>query len=383
MIYFDNAATSWPKPAGVGQAMQSYLADIGASPGRAGHRQGLEASRLVYGAREAIAQLVGMDDPLRVVFAKNATEALNLALCGLLQPGDHVVTSGMEHNAVMRPLRELERCGVALTVAPCSPAGELEPADLQAALRPATRLIVLTHASNVVGTRLPLAAAGEIARRHGALLLADTAQTAGAYPLDMAGDGIDLLAFTGHKALLGPQGTGGLVIGARVPLDEFRPLLRGGTGSASEREEQPDFLPDKFEAGTLNAVGLAGLGEGVRFILEAGVETIRRHDETLTAQLLAGLQGIAGVTVYGARRAEAQSPTVAFNIAGLSPADVGLALDDEFGVLCRIGLHCAPAAHRTIGTFPRGAVRFGLGYFNTAGEVEAALEAVRALARRA
>ncbi len=382
MIYFDNASTSWPKPAGVGAAMQAYLSDIGASPGRASHRQGLEAGRLVYAAREALAQLVGMDDPLRVIFCKNATEALNLALCGLLRAGDHVVTSSMEHNAMMRPLRELERQGVALTVVPCSPAGELEPADLEAAVRPTTRLIALNHASNVAGTRLPLRAAGAIARRHGLLLLADTAQTAGACPLDMAGDQIDLLAFAGHKALLGPQGVGGLVIGARVPLAEFRPLLRGGTGSASEREEQPEFLPDKFEAGTLNAVGLAGFAAGVGFILQTGIETLRRHEEDLTRQLLAGLRAIGGVTVYGPGRAEAQTATVAFNIAGLSPADVGLALDEEFGVLCRIGLHCAPAAHRTLGTFPRGAVRFGLGYFNTAGEVAAALEAVAALARR-
>jgi len=361
--------------------MLAYLHDIGASPGRAGHRQGLEASRLVYSAREAVAQLVGIADPLRVVFCKNATEALNLALWGLLRPGDHVVTSGMEHNAMMRPLRELERQGVTLTVVPCSPAGELEPADLERALRPTTRLVALNHASNVVGTRLPLRAVGEIVRRRGLLLLADTAQTAGVYPLDMAGDQIDLLAFTGHKALLGPQGVGGLVIGERVPLGEFRPLLRGGTGSASEREEQPEFLPDKFEAGTLNAVGLAGLDAGVRFVLDAGVETIRQHEEALTRQLIAGLQGIAGVTVYGTGHAAAQTATVAFNVAGLSPADVGLALDEDFSILCRIGLHCAPAAHRTLGTFPRGSVRFGLGYFNTAGEIAAALEAVAMLAR--
>jgi cysteine desulfurase family protein len=342
---------------------------------------GVEAGRLVYEAREALATLFGAADPLRVIFTKNVTEALNLALYGLLHAGDHVIAGGMEHNAVIRPLRDLERNGVRLTLAPCSPQGEMDAADFERAIRPATRLIVLNHASNVVGTLAPIGEVGAIARRHGLLFLVDTAQTAGAYPIDMEAGQIDLLGFTGHKGLLGPQGTGGLVIGERVPLHALPPLARGGTGSASQSEEQPEFLPDKYEAGTLNAVGLAGLGAATRFVLETGVDAIRQHELALTRRLLEGLSDIAGVTVYGTGRAEAQVATVAFNVAGLSPTDVGQRLDEEFGVCCRAGLHCAPAAHRVIGTFPAGSVRFGLGYFNTTQDVDAAVEAVRAIVR--
>lgn len=382
MIYLDNAATSWPKAPGVLCAMQTYLEEIGASPGRSAHRRSIEAARMVYEAREAVAELFGQADPLRVVFTKNATEAINLALYGLLRPGDHVVTGSMEHNAVMRPLRELERRGVRLSVVPCSPRGELDPADLERAICPETRLIVLNHASNVVGTLAPIREAGRIARRHELLFLVDAAQTAGVYPIDMAADSIDLLAFTGHKGLLGPTGTGGLIIGERVPVDSFPPLMQGGTGSGSEKEEQPDFLPDKYEAGTLNAVGLAGLGAAARFVADIGVMTIRRHEERLTRRLLEGLTSIEGVQVYGTLDATLQTATVSFNVQGMYPSDVGLCLDDEFEIMCRVGLHCAPAAHRTIGTFPRGTVRFGLGYFTTDAEVQQAVAAVAEIARR-
>lgn len=379
MIYFDNAATSWPKPPGVAEAMTHYLNNIGASPGRSGHRLAIEAARAVYGAREAVAELFHAPDPLRVVFGANVTEALNLALNGLLRPGDHVVTSSLEHNSVMRPLRALEREGVALTVAPCSTQGELDPADIEAAIRPDTRLIVLNHASNVVGTLLPIAEAGRIARQSGILLLVDAAQTAGAYPIDVQADAIDLLAFTGHKSLYGPMGTGGLVIGERVDAGRLAPLKRGGTGSRSEHEEQPAFLPDRCESGTPNAVGLAGLAAGVRWVLGQGVERIRAHEQALTEHLLAGLAAIPGVTVYGTGDARRQTATVSFNITGRQPSEVGLHLDGRYEIMCRVGLHCAPAAHRTLGTFPGGTVRFGLAAFNTAAEVERALEAVAAL----
>lgn len=381
MIYFDNAATSWPKPPCVAEAMTRHMAEVGASPGRSGHRLAVEAARRLYEARETVADLFHAPDPLRVVFGANVTEALNLALNGLLRPGDHVITGSMEHNAVMRPLRALERHGVQVTVVPCSPDGALDPADLAAAVRPATRLIALNHASNVTGTLLPVAEAGRIARQHGLLLLVDAAQTAGAYPIDVQSAAIDLLAFTGHKSLYGPMGTGGLVIGDRVDAHLLQPLKRGGTGSRSEREEQPDFLPDLCESGTPNAVGLAGLAAGTRWVLAQGVERIRAHELALTAQLLSGLAGIPGVTVYGPRDARRQTATVSFVIHGLEPSDVGLRLDDEYAIMCRVGLHCAPAAHRTLGTFPAGTVRFGLGAFNTVEEISAALEAVAALAR--
>ena len=360
--------------------MTHFMTEIGANAGRAGHRLAVDSSRVVYGAREAVAALFNASDPLRVIFGANVTEALNLALRGMLRPGDHVITTSMEHNAVMRPLRALEREGVALTVVPCSPAGLLDPDDIRAAIRPETVLIVMNHASNVVGTLLPVAEVGQIARAHDLLLLVDAAQTGGAYPVDMQAEGVDLLAFTGHKSLYGPMGTGGLILGDRVDPARIEPLKRGGTGSRSEKEEQPDFLPDKFESGTQNGVGLAGLAAGLQWILEQGVGTIREHEVALAGQLIDGLGTIPGVTVYGSGDPQQQTATVSFTLKNMSPSEVGLRLDEEFSVLCRVGLHCAPAAHKTIGTFPVGTVRFGLGMFNTAEEVRLALRAVRQLA---
>jgi len=383
MIYFDNAATSWPKPPGVAEAMTHFLNDVGANPGRSAHRLAVESGRIVYEAREAVAELFNAPDPLRVTFGPNVTEALNLALRGYLRPGDHVITSSMEHNSVMRPLRALEREGVELTAVQCSPKGSLDPADVAAAIRPNTVMVALNHGSNVVGTLLPVAEAGRICRERDLLLLVDTAQTGGACPIDMQANSIDLLAFTGHKSLCGPMGTGGLIVGERVDVARLEPLKRGGTGSRSEREEQPDFLPDVYESGTPNVVGLAGLATGTRWVLERGVEAIRAHEVALAQRLIIGLREIPGVIVYGGLDAELQTAAVSFNIAGMEPSEVGLRLDEEYGIMCRVGLHCAPAAHKTLGTFPVGTVRFGLGPFNTAEEVDAAVVAVERLAREA
>ncbi|MDH7489550.1 MAG: aminotransferase class V-fold PLP-dependent enzyme [Anaerolineae bacterium] len=383
MIYFDNAATSWPKPPEVAEAMMHFLRDVGANPGRSGHRTAVESGRIVYAAREAVCELVNAPDPLRVAFTANVTVALNMALWGLLRPGEHVITSSMEHNSVMRPLRALERKGVQLTVVRCSAEGLLNPADVEGAIRPNTRMIVLNHASNVAGTILPVREAGRIARAHNLFLLVDAAQTAGAYPIDVGADHIDLLAFTGHKSLLGPMGTGGLVVGPRVDVSQMEPLICGGTGSRSEREEQPDFLPDMLESGTPNAVGIAGLEAGIRWVLGRGVDAIRAHEMALAQRAIDGLRAIPGVTVYGPLDAARQTATVSFNIAGMEPSEAGLRLDEEHGILCRVGLHCAPAAHKTLGTFPVGTVRFGMGVFNTADEVDAAVAAVANLAREA
>ena len=381
MIYFDNAATSWPKPPGVAEAMTYFLSDIGANPGRSGHRLSIEAARIVYGAREAAAEFFNASDPSRVVFAHNVTEALNLVLYGYLRSGDHVVTSSMEHNSMMRPLRDLAQRGVEISVLPCTQEGILDPTQIEAAIQSNTVLLALNHASNVVGTVLPISEAGEIARQHDLLLLVDAAQTAGAYPIDLQKEQIDLLAFTGHKSLYGPMGTGGMVVGERVDLARMRPLKRGGTGSRSEREEQPDFLPDKYESGTSNTVGLAGLQVSLSWLLKRGTDSIRSHEVQLTQQLIHGLKNIEGVNLYGCQDAEKQTSTVSFNISGLEPSEVGLRLDEEYGILCRVGLHCAPAAHKSIGTFPVGTVRFGLGVFNSTAEVDTALHAVSELAR--
>lgn len=380
LVYLDNAATSWPKPPCVAEAMRHFLDEVGANPGRSGHRLSIAASRVVYSAREALAELFNAPDPLRVTFGLNVTGALNQALHGLLRPGQHVITSGMEHNSVMRPLRVLEARGVAVTVVGCAADGVLNPAEVEAAIRPETRMIVVNHASNVCGTIQPLKPLGEMARRHNLLLLVDTAQSAGAVPIDMQTDFIDLLAFTGHKSLYGPTGTGGLILGERVDEAQLVPLRQGGTGSHSEHEQHPSFLPDLLESGTPNAVGLAGLDAAARWILQKGVAAIRDEEQALVSPLLAGLQETPGVKVYGPGTGAGQTATISLNIAGMAPSEAGLRLDEEFGILCRVGLHCAPAAHRTLGTFPAGTLRFGLGIFNTPQDVTRTLNAVRILA---
>lgn len=382
IIYFDNAATSFPKPPETALAMRRVIEEAGGSPGRSGHRMSIDAGREVFAAREALAGLFGVDDPLRIVLTKNATEALNIAICGLLRPGDHVVTSSMEHNSVMRPLRFFAARGVALSVVPCSPAGELDPRDLLAALASKTRMVVLAHASNVTGTIMPVAEVGRVTRARGIVLCVDAAQTAGSLPIDVGALGVDLLAFTGHKALLGPQGTGGLYIREGMET-QIPPLLRGGTGSFSEFEEQPDFLPDKYEAGTLNTVGFAGLAAGAAFVAATGVSAIRAREERLTALCRDGLERVAGVELFGPRRGAERMPIVSFRVRGIDPARTAWDLDERYGIMARPGLHCAPSAHGTIGSAPTGTVRFSFGYFNTEEQVRTAVEAVRRLAREA
>jgi cysteine desulfurase family protein len=377
LVYLDNAATSFPKPEATLKAMTAYQRAIGGSPGRSGHRLSIEAGRIVFTARETLARLFNTADPLQIAFTKNATEALNIALFGLLRPGDHVITTGMEHNAVMRPLRFLASRGVELSVIPCSERGSLEPDDIRSAFRPETRAVVMTHASNVTGTVMPIAEIGAITRqRPGVVFCVDAAQTAGALPIDVESMAIDLLAFTGHKSLYGPQGTGGLFIRKGIE-SMISPLMYGGTGSRSEFEQQPDFMPDKFECGTPNTIGLAGLCAGVEFILEQGIETIRAKEAKLAAYFLENVQGLdKKVTVHGPLMNEPRIPVISFSMRGMSSSEAALGLEERWGILCRSGLHCAPAAHRTIGTFPQGTVRFSFGFFNT--EEEAAL-AARAL----
>ena len=382
MIYFDNAATSWPKPPQVKEAMNKFMEEVGANPGRSGHSLSIEAARIVYETREALSVLFHVRDSSRIVFTLNATESINLALKGLLRPKDHVITSNMEHNSVMRPLRDLEKKGIELTIVPCFGDGTLDPKEVEKKIQSTTRMIVLNHASNVTGTLLPIIAVGEIARAHNLLFLVDAAQTAGAYPIDVEKDGIDLLAFTGHKSLYGPQGTGGLVIGERIDENEMIPLKQGGTGSRSEFEEQPDFLPDRFESGTPNGVGIAGLLAGIQFVLDKGVEHIRQNEMTLIEKLIMGLKKIPRVKLYGPERQEDRMATLSFNFAHLSPSNGALRLEKEFSILCRPGLHCAPAAHRTIGTSPEGTIRFGLGAFNSEEEVETAIRAVSLISKQ-
>jgi cysteine desulfurase/selenocysteine lyase len=382
MIYLDNAATSWPKPKEVMHAMGDFMENSGGNPGRSGHRLSISAARIVYSAREAVAELFHAPDPMRVIFTSNVTQALNLALCGLLKPGDRVVTSSIEHNSVMRPLRALEKEGIQLTVVQCGTAGCLNLEAFRAAVTPGTRLVVVTHASNVMGTILPIKKIAAIAHKAGALLLVDTAQTAGILPIDQPAMGIDLLAFTGHKGLYGPTGTGGLVIGEQVDAAELRPIVRGGTGSRSEYEEQPDMLPDKYESGTGNSVGIAGLGAGIHWIQTIGVESIQARERELTDLLQSGLQNIPGITWYGPGDSREMTAVISCTVAGQQVSQVGLRLDEEFGIMSRVGLHCAPSAHRTIGTFPTGTVRLAPGIFTSPDDIRAVVAAFDIIANR-
>ena len=381
MIYLDHAATSWPKPPQVKEAMNRFMEEVGANPGRSGHLLSIEAARILYEARESLAALFHVRDSSRIVFTLNATESINLALKGLLKPGDHVITSSMEHNSVMRPLRDLEKRGIELGIIPCSREGMMDPREVERRVKPDTKMVVLNHASNVTGTLLPANEVGSIAKQYDLLFLVDAAQTAGAYPIDVERNGIDLLAFTGHKSLYGPQGTGGLVIGERVNEKEMVPLKQGGTGSRSEFEEQPDFLPDRFESGTPNGVGIAGLLAGVRFVLEKGVEQIHQQESRLMDRLIEGLKEIPQLKFYAPENRKDRMATLSFNLEQLSSSEIALRLEKEFGILCRPGLHCAPAAHRTIGTFPEGTVRFSLSLFSTEDEIETAIQAVSSIAK--
>jgi len=377
IIYFDNAATSWPKPPAVRAALEEYFGEAGGNPGRSGHRMSVAAARIVENAREALADLFNAADPSRIIFTSNATHALNVALHGLLQPGDHVVTTSMEHNSVMRPLRYFERSGIEVSVVDCALDGRIGPEAVRRAFRPDTRLLVTTHASNVAGALNPIEDLAVLAGEAKIPYLIDAAQTAGAVPIDVQSLGIDLLAFTGHKGLLGLTGTGGLYIREGLAL---MPLMRGGTGSDSAHETQPEFLPDAHESGTLNLAGIAGLGAAGRFLLEIGVENVRTHEQRLVAQFLAGASEIPGLRLYGPKDVALQCGLVSFNIEGAVPSEVGLILDQSFGIMARTGLHCAPSAHRTLGTFPTGTVRFSFGWFNTPAEVKTALEALRQIA---
>lgn len=380
MIYLDHAATSWPKPREVFEAMSDFMENAGGNPGRSGHRLSVSAGRIVFSARESIAELFHVQDPMRVIFTHNVTYALNLVLYGFLRPGDRVVTSSMEHNSVMRPLRHLEKSRVQVEVVGCRADGSLDLEALRTALTQPTRLVVLTHASNVVGTLLPVMEAAKLAHDAGAFLLVDAAQTAGVIPIDLPASGIDFLAFTGHKGLHGPTGTGGLVLGERVDITELNPLVRGGTGSKSEFEEQPDMLPDKYESGTPNGVGIAGLGAGVRWVLSQRVECINEHEAELKNQMVAGLMNISKVRVYSPTDQTPMTAVVSCRVDGKHVSQVGLELDDDYGILCRVGLHCAPSAHRTIGTFPEGTIRLALGCMTTADDVRAVIHAFEKVA---
>ena len=380
MIYLDNAATTWPKPENVYTEMDRFFRLSAANPGRSSHRMALAAGQALQRTRLALARLFRVANPDRIVFSCNATDALNLALKGLLRPGDHVVTSSMEHNSVLRPLKALERRGITATRVRASETGWLDPADVRRAVTPKTRMIVTTNISNVTGTIFPIGDIGAVARECGLLYLVDGAQAAGTLPLDLPALPVDLYAFTGHKGLFGPPGTGGLYIGERVDIGSFETIREGGTGIRSEEDVQTAELPHRFECGTPNTVGLAGLGAGVEFLAEVGVDKVREHEIGLMGRLIDGLRRIPSLTVYGPKDVHDRGAVVSFTVQNWQPADFGAALDQSFEIACRTGLHCAPDAARTIGAFPLGTIRLSLSYLNTSEEIDFILAAVGRLA---
>jgi cysteine desulfurase family protein len=376
MTYLDHAATSFPKPVAVVEAVRDYLLHRSANPGRSGHSLSAQAARVVFETRVALAELLGAGDPRQIIFLPNATYGINLALNGYLRDGDHVVVSSLEHNSVMRPLRHLRQLRrLKVTTVLSDDEGVLDPQRFADAMRAETRLVVVNHASNVVGTIAPLTeireAIGEVP------LLVDAAQTAGAVPIDVAGDRIDMLAFAGHKSLLGPQGVGGLYV--RPGLD-VRPLVFGGTGSGSESDEQPSTLPDFYESGTPNGPGIAGLGAGVRYVQQRGIGEIRQHEQALFTRLRNRLSDIPGVTLSGPADPAKNLPVVSLGMARVQPSELAHVLDRRFGVLTRAGLHCAPEAHRSLGTFPHGSVRLSAGCATSLEEIDRAADAVAEIA---
>ncbi len=383
MIYLDNGATSWPKPEIVYETLANFLRTAGANPSRGSHVMANRAAAAINDTRAKIARLLGAPDPKRVIFASNATDALNLAIKGILNPGDHVVTTVMEHNSVRRPLRALQSIGVEVTKVRADKEGFVSPEDIERALQPGTRLIAMTHASNVNGAIQPVAEVARIARERGVLVLIDAAQTVGAVPFTMDEIGADLLAFPGHKGLMGPPGTGGLILGPRVSTDDLSTVREGGTGGNSEEDIQPHELPTRYEAGTLNTVGIAALGAALDVVSAEGIESIYRREREITTRLIDGLAEIPGVRVLSPDDADRRAAVVSFTIDGWEPADIGAALDSNFEIACRTGLHCAPEACVALGGFPYGTVRFSPGFYTTSDEIDQAVFAVSELARAA
>lgn len=378
MVYFDNAATTYPKPDVVYEKIMTAMKEYGANPGRSGHKMALKISRGIFDTRELIGKLFNIDNPLNIVLTFNCTEGLNLGIKGLLKPGDHVITTSMEHNSVLRPIKYMEKYGVEHTIVKCDSKGRINVSDIEKSIKSNTKLIVTTHVSNLTGTIMPVSDIGKMAKKNGILYMVDAAQSAGIYDIDVESMNIDLLAFPGHKGLLGPQGTGGFYIGDNIELDG---LFQGGTGSASHLLEQPNILPDKYESGTENGPGILGLGAGIEYILGKGIGNIRKYEEDLTEHFIEESGKIDGVKLYGPLNTKEQAGVVALNIKDADSSEVSYILDDEYDIAVRPGLHCAPLAHKSIGTFEQGVVRFSFGPFNTHDEIEHAIKALKEIAK--
>ena len=398
-IYLDNAATSFPKPEEVPKAVYDYMTKLGTNVNRGGYATAYDTESVVFECRELIGALFHAPDYKNVVFTRNITESLNVVLKGLLRSGDHVIVSSMEHNAVMRPIRQLEKKGVSFTRVQCESDGSLKPEKLLSCLRPDTKAVVMTHASNVFGTMLPIEEVGNFCKENGLVFILDSAQTAGVFPIDMEKMHIDILCFTGHKGLLGPQGIGGFILRDELVL-KIEPLISGGTGSLSNVETVPEFMPDRFEAGTPNLPGIFGLHAALNWLRKLGekslsaelfttehcfsaaLEKISEHELQLTEEFLTLLEPLekeAKLKIIGKKDTEMRTGVVSIQTLTRELSDTAFQLDTRYGIMTRVGLHCAPSAHKTMGTFPTGTIRFSFGFANTDKEVKLAIDALKEL----
>lgn len=379
MIYLDSAATSYHKPDGVARAVAEAISHMG-NPGRGAHEASLDASRVVYGTREKMAELFGAEEASQIVFTANSTESLNIAIQGLLDPGNHVITTVMEHNSVLRPLYLCQQRGVSLTILPFSAAGMVTPEAIEAVIRSNTRMIVCTHGSNLTGDLNDLEAIGRVCKKHHLLFVVDASQTAGVFPIQMDSMNIDVLCFTGHKSLMGPQGTGGMCVRKGVRI---RPLLVGGSGIDSYSKIHPQVMPTALEAGTLNAHGIAGLSAALDFIKKVTPDVIRQREEELTRRFVSQIKSIPGVKLYGNYEQFPRAPILSLNILDYDSGEIADVLAQDYGIMTRAGAHCAPLMHEALGTKSQGAVRLSFSYFNTEEEIDQAANAIRELAEEA
>lgn len=375
-VYLDNGSTSFPKPKVVADSIYNYLTNIGGNPGRSNHSNALEANRSLYITREEICGLFNYDKPENVIFTNNITSSLNILLNGIIKPGDHVITSSMEHNSVIRPLHNLKKLlNIDIDIVNANILGIIDITNIEKLIKPNTKLIVMTHASNVVGSIQPIKQIGTLCKKHGIFFILDSAQSAGVLDIDFKDLSLNALAFTGHKSLLGPQGIGGFIIDDK--LNEIcEPLVLGGTGSLSHSLTQPDFLPDKFESGTLNIPGIIGLCEGIKFIKSEGLNTIHEHNSYLRSYLIAEILNIPNYKISGALDRKYGTSCVSITHSKLDISELSYILESDFNISNRSGLHCAPLAHKTIGTYPNGTVRLSLGYFNTLEEIKYTIDAL-------
>lgn len=386
-IYMDQAATSFPKAPGVIEAMIDFMSQVGTNINRGSYENAYETAEIVYETRELLCKLFDFtpltDNAKNVIFTPNITYALNFIIKGYLKTGDHVLVSSMEHNAVMRPLVQLQKDrGITFDRIPCTKEGELQIEVIESMIQKNTKAIIMTHGSNVCGTLMPIKEVGEIAHRYGLKFIVDSAQTAGTFPISMGDMHIDALAFTGHKGLLGPQGIGGFLITDEM-ADQMTPLVTGGTGSISDTEETPTFLPDKFEAGTLNLPGIMGLHRSLNFLEEVGIDQICEKELKLTQQFIDGVSKIEGIRIIGKTTCENRSAVVSLQTDNLDEAILAFRLDQEYQIMTRVGIHCAPNAHKTLGTFPEGTIRFSFGHSNTEEEVNYATKSIKEICLQA